>query len=92
MANRNPDYNFLPTNDPWWKAATAPLLRYVRAQGSVAIDDIVAWGKRARHNANKTKNMLAWLSFNGLVAYDELASVWKTTSVEQVERRRDEAV
>ena len=92
MANHNPEYNLLPAGDSRWRGITAPLLRHVRAQGSVTIDDVLVWGKGARCSNNRVKNMLAWLSFNGLVAYDEHAHAWKVARVEQTEEERDEAV
>lgn len=92
MVNHNPDYNILPVSDPRWREETEPLLRYVRAQRSVTIDDIVIWGRGARHPGNKIKNMLAWLSFNNLVAYDVQISAWRIVSCEQSEKEKDEAV
>ena len=72
------DYYEIPaTKDPRWVSLSKSLLEYVSTHGGVTIDDVVEWGIVRRRSCNLTKNMLAWLSFNGLVVYDEEVRKWR---------------
>ena len=71
-----------PVTSPWWREATAPLLEHfrerVRAGGSrrLTIDQVVEWGRERGCTGTMTRHLLAWLSFNGFVRYDERWEAW----------------
>jgi hypothetical protein len=75
--NHNPEYNTLPARDPAWARTTLPLLRHMRARGPVTIDDVVLWGRNMGHTGNGIRHMLAWLSFNDIVFYNEETNLWE---------------
>jgi hypothetical protein len=91
VKHRNGD-NALPVGDWRWEAMTRSLLAHVRVSGFISIDEIVEWGRRSKYTGYEIRDMLAWLSFNNLVVYDEQVQAWKAAQIEQSEERRDEAV
>jgi hypothetical protein len=56
-----------PAHDTSWQSLCSPLLEALDGQ-RMAFDEIEEWGK-GRWKGARLRQMLAWLSFNGLVAF-----------------------
>jgi hypothetical protein len=72
-------------DDPWWVEATAPLLAFFKKDRT--IDAVVEWGRRQYISGCLIRHMLAWLSFNHVVRYDDEDKVWKVVVRSSVERK-----
>ena len=66
-------------DSPWWAGATAPLLAYF-GSGGLTIDEVVEWGREQGLSGSMVRHMLAWLSFRGLVYYDDVFARWRTAA------------
>ena len=68
-------FNVPRVSDSWWVDATALLLAFFKKGRTV--DEVVAWGRQQRISDCMIRHMLAWLSFNNVVRYDEEIELWK---------------
>jgi len=68
-------FNVPRVSDSWWVDATALLLTFFKKGRTV--DEVVAWGRQQRISDCMIRHMLAWLSFNNVVRYDEEIELWK---------------
>lgn len=80
MADRRDSLDFKRFNVPrvsnsWWVGATASLRAFFKK--SRTVDEVVAWGRQQCISDCMIRHMLAWLSFNNVVRYDEEIELWK---------------
>lgn len=61
---------------PCWKVVTLPLFQEIRFARGLTVRDILAWGKRQKYPGNFTRQLLAWLSFNDLICFDDVKKMW----------------
>ena len=61
---------------PCWKIITEPLLKFIKDAGGRSMTEILKWGKMLRYPQNFSRHLLAWLSFNDIVFYDEDRKIW----------------
>ena len=52
------------------------------------IDEVVEWGRQQCISGCMIRHMLAWLSFNDVVRYDEKDKMWKSVVRSSIERKR----
>lgn len=64
----------LPATDPKWKEMTEPLLEYLTHERSWG--ELISWGKKERVPLDTVRNMLAWLSLQGLATYKVGQKLW----------------
>ena len=77
--------------DPCWSGLSLPLLAFIRKAKAATIDAIVAWGSEQGRGGTVTRHMLAWLSFQDLVRYDEVKRVWRSGSLRNTSAELPEA-
>ena len=65
-----------PARSPSWEEPAEDLLAFVKTRGGATVDDVAAWGAGRELTAHYSKHVLAWLSFHGLVHYDEFSGRW----------------
>jgi hypothetical protein len=76
MALEPDTYDIPRAKDPSWPARTAPLAAWIRSEPR-STPAIVAWCRSAGIGGTLARNLLAWLSWRGLVDFDHGARAWR---------------
>ena len=63
-------------NASYWEVVTRPLLEKLKRGTGETATEILKWGKHKKLTMMLSRNLIAWLSFRGLIAFDTVKGVW----------------